>query len=78
MRPAIEVWRKALDATGAFIRFREKAAAVIEADRAEVVGEIVAWLNDQDKSTDVRDAADQIQAKFGARPALPEEYEGQL
>ena len=33
--------------------------------RAEVVGEIVAWLNDQDKSTDVRDAADQIETKFG-------------
>lgn len=37
--------------------------------RAEVVGEIVAWLNDQDKSTDVRDAADQIEANFGTTQA---------
>ena len=42
----------------AFARHRHQA-------RAAVVGEIVAWLNDQDKSTDVRDAADQIEAKFG-------------
>lgn len=59
MRPAIEVWREALDATGAFIRFRDKpeqkAAAVIEAyavereaaAHAKAVAEIVAELRDQ-------------------------------
>lgn len=84
MRPAIEVWRKALDATGAFIRFRDKpeqkAAAVIEADRAELVREIVAELREMaawnDKSDDglsgldkmaegQLEAADHIAHKFG-------------
>ena len=76
MRPAIEVWRKALDATGAFIRFREKAAAVIEADRAEVVGEIVAWLEEMYENCESIDGmltrmnskdelANMMQAKFG-------------
>lgn len=77
MRPAIEVWRKALDATGAFIRFRDKpeqkAVAVIEADRAELVAEIVAELRDQSDDNQDRewmgplDIADYIEAKFGGR-----------
>lgn len=55
---------------------REEQAAA----RAEVVGEIVAWLRDSDEAfalTDI-EIADAIEAKFGVRPALPEEYEGQL
>lgn len=71
MRPAIEVWRDALDATGALIRFRDKpeqkAAAVIEADRAELVREIAAWLPQQPPHLSLQEYAQAIQAKFGGR-----------
>lgn len=71
MRPAIEVWRKALDATGCFIRFRnkpeQKAAAVIEADRAKLVAEIVAELRARSIAGD--HLADHIEARFGGRDA---------
>lgn len=60
---------------------------VTQADREAAISGYYAWCSgnpvipnkiasgvadDQDKSTDVRDAADQIEAKFGVRPALPE------
>lgn len=81
MRPAIEVWRKALDATGAFIRFRDKpeqkAASVIESDRAEVraelVAEIVQYLQQLDATRNESNligwAANRVQAEFGGRDA---------
>lgn len=66
MRPAIEVWR---DAQDAFYRERHHrvGAAVIEADRLEVVAEIVADLRSGDRGYWTwRDyAADHIEAKFG-------------
>jgi CHASE3 domain sensor protein len=87
MRPAIEVWREALDAAGPFIRFRDKpeqkAAAVIEADRAEaraeLVAEIVAELREIVKNAGNQSlmektmaatciwVARRIEAKFGGR-----------
>ena len=48
LRPAVEVFRNAVDATGAFVRFKRKseqaAAAVIEADREAVRAEQAAEL----------------------------------
>lgn len=75
MRPAIEVWRKALDAANPFIRFRDKpeqkATTVIKADRAEVVAEIVQYLHQLDATRDESNligwAAQRVQAEFGGR-----------
>lgn len=60
---AMKVWREALDATGAFIRFKQKpdqaAAAVIERAIADAVAQerarIVEWLQDTYCSRDVID-----------------------
>lgn len=60
MRPAIEVWTDAIDATGAFVRFKpnpsKAAAAIIEADRLEqhnaTVREIVKHLIDDNGTCD--------------------------
>lgn len=60
MRPAVEVWKQAVDA---FLRSArlvaddpetasvdyDVAAAIIDQDRAALVAEIVAWLRDQYK-----------------------------
>lgn len=71
MRPASEVWRDALDATGAFVRFKPKperaAIAIIEADRKqvreEVVREIADWVGSlPDSDSDIW--ADEIERKF--------------
>lgn len=65
MRPAIEVYRDAF--------LSKSAEAVIEADRAELVAEIVAELRDQSDEKQDRewmgplDIADYIEAKFGGR-----------
>lgn len=72
LRPAVEVWTEAemVACHGA----EYAAAAVIEADReavrAEVVREIVAWLEDHDFGNYLVNGvssgiADEIEAKFG-------------
>ena len=78
MRPAIEVWRDAFEIYWLFAPFavttktdaadRANAAAVIEADRAALVAEIVAWLPKQLPHLSSQEYADAIAAKWGARP----------
>ena len=72
MRPAIEVWRDAQDAWFGLAWEQpdiNRAMRVIEADRAELVAEIVAELRDldgrRDESTLIGWAANHIEAKFG-------------
>lgn len=71
MRPAIEVGLQVLGWGRA--GNPKRAAAVIEADRAELVAEIVAELRDQSDEKQDRewmgplDIADHIEAKFGGR-----------
>lgn len=69
MRPAIDVWRDAIEATGAFVRFRAKperaAAAVIEADRNALVREIVGFLMEDNGCCDCM-ARDESECACGA------------
>lgn len=72
MRPAIEVYRCASYEDAKLygsIEGEEAAAAVIEADRAELVAEIVAELRSRADEPWDRAVilADHIQAKFGGR-----------
>ena len=77
MRPAIEVWEDAFrtwdDApiNPARIGDEDRAAAIIEADRAELVAEIVAMIHEQFDAPHIIDAgrkvAAMIEAKFGGR-----------
>ena len=78
MRPAIEVWWEAGKAAancvfGSMEMPDVVAAAVIEADRAELVREIVAELRGQSVDKQDRewmgplDIADYIETKFGCR-----------
>lgn len=75
MRPAIEVWHDAYqewaDTEGPIEQWAIKPAAVIEADRAELVAEIVAMIHEQFDAPHIIDAgrkvAAMIEAKFGGR-----------
>lgn len=76
MRPAKVTWDEALrayvmsdnsitDAPG-----YAAATAIVEADRAELVAEIVAWLRgfwDGDEDEDFKLAANEIEAKWGKK-----------
>lgn len=73
MRPAIEVWWEAGKAAancvfGSMEMPDVVAAAVIEADRAELVREIVAWMRDEANGWMCADtASSEIETKFGGR-----------
>ena len=78
MRPAIEVWEDAFrtwdDAPINPARIGDEdraAAAIIEADRAELVAEIVEYLQQLDATRDESNligwAAQRVQAEFGGR-----------
>ena len=71
MRPAIEVWRDAQDAWFGMAWEQpdtKRAAAVIVADRAELVAEIVAWMRDEANGWMCADtASSEIEDKFGGR-----------
>lgn len=81
MRPAIDVWRTASDAASLnSIKYKqaadERGAAVIEADRAALVAEIVGWLDATKKEASEVGSPDavfwliqikrDIQAKWGS------------
>ena len=72
MRPASEVWRHAnrasLTANNKQGGALAAATAIIEADGADLVAEIVAWLRsfwDGDEDEDLKLAATEIEAKWG-------------
>jgi len=76
MRPAVEVWKQAVDA---FLRSArpvagdpeiasvdyDVAAAIIEQDRAALVAEIVAWLREDAPQWGHEALAEEIEAKWG-------------
>lgn len=69
MRPAIEVWRSACIAYGGLSieggEGEECAERIIEADRAELVAEIVAWLRSGE--ADWINCDNEIEAKWGKK-----------
>ena len=74
MRPAIEVWRDAQDAWFGLAWEQpdiNRATRVIEADRAELVREIVQYLQQLDATRNESNligwAANRVQAEFGGR-----------
>lgn len=76
MRPAVEVWKQAVDAFLRSARLvagdpetasvdHDVAAAIIEQDRAALVAEIVAWLTEPGRNIDEREIAADIAQMWG-------------